>query len=233
MKVKIRKVKVERNYIPHAEGSCIFQMGKTKVLCVATVQKNVPPFAEEKQMGWVTAEYSMLPRAGKERSSRQRLASSGRTKEISRLIGRALRAVVDLKKMPGHTIVLDCDVIQADGGTRTAAINGSFISMVYALRKLVSSGKLDKLPVRDYVGAISVGIVDNGKIVCDICAKEDNNAEVDMNVVITGKGRFIEIQGTAEKTAFTEKQLNKMLSYAKVGIKKIVKVQKRVIGKLK
>ncbi|MFA5858713.1 MAG: ribonuclease PH [Elusimicrobiota bacterium] len=232
MSTNVRKIRVEKNVLKHAEGSCMFQMGNTKVLCVATVSKSVPPFAEERGEGWVTAEYSMLPRAGKERSSRQRLASSGRTKEISRLVGRALRAVVDLKKLYGFSVMIDCDVIQADGGTRTTSVNGAFIVLVQALRAMVKSGELKKLPVRDYIAAVSAGYVD-GKPVLDLCAKEDNNAEVDMNFVITGHGKFVEVQGTGEKNAFTRAQLNYMLNLARKGVRQIIKVQKRIAGKLR
>ena len=213
----------------------MFSMGETKVLCVASVEEKVPPFVENKgdTHGWVTAEYAMLPRSCNERSSRARLSNGGRAQEISRLIGRSLRASVDLKKLGKRTVTVDCDVIRADGGTRTASVNGGFIALVLALKKLKSQGKLKEIPVRDFVGAVSVGIYDSGKKILDLSAKEDNKADVDMNVVMTANGKFIEIQGTAEGDPFSQKELEELLAMAKKGIKVITSAQKKVLGKLK
>lgn len=227
---QLRPIKVIKNYIPNAEGSCIFQMGNTKVLCVVSIEDRVPPFAEEKGTGWLTAEYSMLPRAGDKRTPRNALAG-GRAKEIQRLIGRSLRAVVDLKKLGRHTLIVDCDVLQADGGTRTASVNGAFLALVLAADKLIREKKIIDWPIKDYLAAVSVGIVEGEKIL-DLAAKKDNIAEMDMNVVMTGKGEFIEVQGTAEGKPFSQKELNELLDLARLGIKQIIQVQKKNIGKL-
>lgn len=231
--MKTRPIKIIKNYIKHAEGSCMISMGNTMVLCVATVEEKVPPFVESKgaDTGWLTAEYSMLPRAGKERSSRQKGSGSGRSQEISRLIGRSLRAIVDMKKLGKRTIILDCDVIKADGGTRTAAINGSFIALALAVRKLLKEGKIKQNPINDYLGALSVGIVD-GKKIPDLCYEEDVKAEVDMNIVSTGDGKLVEVQGTAEGKVFSRKDLNDLIDLAQDGIKEIIATQKKIIGKL-
>lgn len=229
--MKIRPVKVVKNYLSHAEGSCLISMGNTTVLCAATVEEKVPQFIENEGLshGWVTAEYSMLPRAGKQRTPRQRGAGGGRSQEISRLVGRSLRGVVDLEKLGKRTIVLDCDVIKADGGTRTASVNGSFIALCLALKKLVKEKVIDSMPLKDYIGAVSVGI-SKGKKVLDLCAAEDNGADVDMNVVMTGSGRFVEVQGTAEKTPFSRRELNELLDLAQGGIREIIKFEKKAIG---
>lgn len=231
--MKIRPVKFIKNYIPHAEGSCLFSMGDTTVLCVASVEEKVPQFIEQKggNQGWLTAEYSFLPRAGKERTPRQRGGGGGRSQEISRLIGRSLRAVVDLEKLGKRTIILDCDVLRADGGTRTTAINGAFISLVMAAGYLVKKGTLKTSPVEDYLSAVSVGIVEGRKIL-DLCAEEDNNAEVDLNLVMTGSGRIVEIQGTAEGESFSRKDLNAMIDIAAGGIRQVAAVQRKAIGSL-
>jgi len=231
--MKTRPIKITKDYIKHAEGSCMISMGNTMVLCVATVEEKVPPFIESKgtQQGWVTAEYSMLPRAGKERSSRQKGSGSGRSQEISRLIGRSLRAVVDMKKLGPRTIILDCDVIKADGGTRTASINGSFIALALAVKKLLKAGKITQNPISDYLGALSVGIVD-GKKIPDLCYEQDVKAEVDMNIVSTGAGKLVEVQGTAEGKVFSRKDLNDLIDLAQSGIKEIIATQKTIIGKL-
>jgi ribonuclease PH len=231
--MKVRPIKVIKNYIPHAEGSCLISMGNTTVLCAATVEDRVPQFIENDGLthGWVTAEYSMLPRAGKQRTPRQRGAHGGRSQEISRLIGRSLRGIIDLEKLGKRSIVLDCDVIKADGGTRTASINGSFIALCLALKKLYKEKIIDSIPVKDYLGAVSVGI-SKGKKVLDLCAEEDNGADVDMNVVMTGSGHLVEIQGTAEKVAFTRRDLDKLIDMAQKGIKEIIKYEKRIIGPL-
>jgi ribonuclease PH len=226
-----RPIKAVKNYLKHAEGSCLFSMGNTTVLCVASVEEKVPPFIEQRGLnqGWVTAEYSLLPRAGKERTPRQRGAGGGRSQEISRLIGRSLRGVMDLEKLGKRSIVLDCDVIRADGGTRTASINGAFIALVLALKKLKKEKLIDTLPVKDYLAAVSVGMID-GKKVLDLDAAVDNKADVDLNVVMTGSGDIVEVQGTAEGEPFSRKDLNTLIDMASTGIKSIIRVQKQIAG---
>ena len=230
----MRKIKIEKNYLKHAEGSCMFSMGETKILCVASVAENVPPFIEKKgeNHGWLTAEYAMLPRSCNDRSSRSKLSNGGRAQEISRLIGRSLRAAVDLTKLGKRTITIDCDVIRADGGTRTASINGGFIALALALKNLQAKKLIKEIPIKNFIGAVSVGFYDNGKKVLDLSAKEDNNADVDMNIVMTSKGEFVEVQGTAEGDLFSRKQLNELLDLAAKGIKEINKVQQKAIGKI-
>jgi len=205
-------------------------MGNTKVLCTATLSDDVPDHAKEKNHGWLTAEYSMLPRATTERSQRNRIASGGRTKEISRLIGRSLRAILDLSAFPEVGIVIDCDVLQADGGTRTAAINGAFIAMIQALRRWQKEGKLAKWPVRDYIAAVSVGLIDR-QFYLDLDYEKDVRAEVDMNIVMTGSGDFVEVQGNAEHKPFSHTDLNKLLALAGQGVKKILAIQKKTGGR--
>lgn len=228
----LRPIKVVRNYLKYPEGSCLFEMGNTKVLCTATIDDFVPDHAKESNKGWLTAEYSMLPRATTTRSARHKIASGGRTKEIQRLIGRSLRSVLDLESVPGIGMFVDCDVIQADGGTRTASINGAFIALVQGLRRWRKEGKLMSWPVRDYVAAVSVGIID-GKPVLDLDYEKDVRADVDMNIVMTGSGQFIEVQGTAEHNPFSQKQLQQLLGLASQGIKKILAEQKRLLGDIK
>jgi ribonuclease PH len=206
-------------------------MGNTKVLCVASVENSVPPHAEEKGTGWVTAEYAMLPHAGNRRSPRSKVSSGGRVQEISRLVGRSLRAAVAMSDLTGYTVTVDCDVIQADGGTRTASINGGFVAMVLALRKLYKKGDLQRWPVKHVVAAVSVGLIKK-KPVLDICYEEDKDAETDMNLVMADDGRFIEIQGTAENDPFSSQQLDQMLALGKSGLKKIIAAQKKTLGKL-
>jgi ribonuclease PH len=225
----IRLTKVTSNYLKHPEGSCLFQMGDTKVLCTTTITRDTPDHAKAQNKGWLTAEYSMLPRATGERTSRGKIASGGRTKEISRLIGRSLRAVMDLSVIPETGLVIDCDVIQADGGTRTASINGGFIATVQALRRWRKENKHMAWPVRDYVVAVSVGMVD-GKCWLDLDYEKDVRAEVDLNVVMTGSGHYVEIQGNAEHKPFSQKDLNKMLLAAQQGIQKILVIQKKILG---
>ncbi|MCL1971863.1 MAG: ribonuclease PH [Endomicrobia bacterium] len=231
----MRKIKIVKNYLKHAEGSCMFSMGETKVLCVASVEEKVPPYVEQKgdTHGWVTAEYAMLPRSCNQRSSRKRLSEGGRAQEISRLIGRALRASVDLSKLGKRTITIDCDVIRADGGTRTASINGGFIALALALKNLKEKKLLKSIPIRDFVGAVSVGIYDNGKKILDLSAKEDNNADLDMNIVMTASGKFIEVQGTAEGEPFSRKEMDELLDMAYKGIKRITSAQEKSLGALK
>ena len=226
---KIRRVNITRNYIKYPEGSCLIELGSTKVICTASVEESVPSFLKGSGTGWVTAEYGMLPRSCGSRIPRGK--DSGRTYEIQRLVGRSLRTVTEMKSFGERTIWLDCDVIQGDGGTRTAAITGSFIALVDALSKLKKSGLIRDIPVKDYVAATSVGIV-NGELFLDLCYEEDSKAEVDMNVVMTGKGEFIEIQGTAERRPFAKEKMDKMLSLAQKGIEELFSIQRKLIGDL-
>lgn len=226
----IRKLAVQRNYIPKAEGSVLISMGNTRVICTASVEEKVPPFLKGSGTGWITAEYSMLPRATHTRNEREstRGKIGGRTHEIQRVIGRSLRGVVDLTAFGERTIYVDCDVIEADGGTRTASISGGFIALYLAFEKLTKEKVIDKIPVLDTVSAISVGIV-NGERLLDLCYEEDSNAEVDMNIVATGSGKLIEVQGTAEKNPFAKQDLDSLIRLAYKGIRKITSVQKRVL----
>jgi ribonuclease PH len=223
---KIRKISVTRNYIKYAEGSCLIELGNTRVVCTATVEESVPPFLKNTASGWVTAEYGMLPRSCQTRI--QRGKDSGRTHEIQRLIGRSLRAVCDMKKFGERTIWIDCDVIQADGGTRTASVTGSFIALADALHKLKEGGLIQTLSLKDIVAATSVGIV-NGDLLLDLTYNEDSQAEVDMNVVMTGSGQLIEIQGTAERKTFTKEQMEAMLDLAKKGITQLLDAQRNAL----
>ena len=229
----MRKIKIVKNYLKHTEGSCLFSLGETKVLCVATVEEKVPPFieAEKKEQGWLTAEYSMMPRSCNERISRKKL-QNGRAQEISRLIGRSLRACIDLKKLGKRTITIDCDVIRADGGTRTASINGGFVALALALMNLKKRKLIEEIPLKGFLGAVSVGFVGD-KMVLDLSAKEDNVADIDMNVVMLENGNLVEVQGTAEGHTFTRKDLDKMLDSAKTGITEIIKAQKKSLNNLK
>ena len=228
---ELRPVTIRRGYLKHAEGSALIEMGGTRVLCAATVEDRVPPFLRNTGRGWVTAEYSMLPRSSAERIQREvnRGHPGGRTHEIQRLIGRSLRAVTNLDALGERQILIDCDVIEADGGTRTASITGSFIALADAIRWLSRRVQLPGTPLRDFVAAVSVGIVD-GAPVLDLCYAEDSKAGVDMNLVMTGSGRLVEIQGTAEGEAFTERDLEAMMAFGRAGIKKLVAQQKRVLG---
>ncbi|CAJ1003462.1 ribonuclease PH [Brevibacillus aydinogluensis] len=228
---QLRPVKITRNYIKHAEGSCLIEVGDTKVICTATLEDRVPPFMRGGGKGWITAEYSMLPRATESRNPRESSKGKvgGRTMEIQRLIGRALRSVVQLEAMGERTIWLDCDVIQADGGTRTAAITGAFVAMVDAMQKLVEAGTLKQLPLRDFLAATSVGIID-GEPMLDLNYKEDSTATVDMNIVMTGQGKFVELQGTGEEAPFTGEQLHELLDLAKKGIDGLIAAQKEALA---
>jgi len=227
----IREVNIIRDYIKYAEGSVLIEIGDTRVICTATIEDKVPAFLKGKEHGWVTAEYSMLPRATKERTVRESSKGKvgGRTQEIQRLIGRSLRSVVDLSALGERTIWLDCDVVQADGGTRTAAITGSFIALVDALNKLKEQEVFPELPVSEFLAAISVGKV-NGELLLDLCYEEDSMAQVDMNIVMTGSGRIVEVQGTAEESPFDRAELDDMLDLAGQGISKLVDLQKQVLG---
>jgi ribonuclease PH len=232
-KNQLRPLKITRNFIKHAEGSVLIEMGDTKVICTATVEERVPPFLRDKKKGWVTAEYAMIPRSSHERIPREsaRGKIGGRTHEIQRLIGRSLRSVVDTTALGERTIWIDCDVIQADGGTRTASITGSFIALMDAVQFLRKEKKIDAMPVRDFLAAVSVGKVD-GELLLDLNYAEDSTAEVDMNVIMTGGGKFVEVQGTAEQQAFAKKELDDLLKLATSGIKKLVASQKKLVGEL-
>ncbi|PYT14279.1 MAG: ribonuclease PH [Acidobacteria bacterium] len=226
---QMRPVKVTTDYLLTAEGSALIEIGNTRVLCAASVEESVPSFLRGAGKGWVTAEYSMLPRATATRTPREvpKGRQSGRSMELQRLIGRSLRSVVDLAALGERSVILDCDVIQADGGTRTAAITGAYIAMSAALGQLVRFGALKRSPLRDFVAATSVGIV-GGTPMLDLCYEEDSQAEVDMNVVMTGSGRYVELQATAEKTSFGDEQLNALLTLARRGIEELVAIQKTV-----
>ena len=228
---QIRPVTMITDYIKHAEGSVLIEVGDTKVICTATVEEKVPPFMRNQGRGWVTAEYSMLPRATESRNIREssRGKVSGRTQEIQRLIGRALRSVVNLQALGERTIWLDCDVIQADGGTRTASITGAYVAMVLAMGKLMENQQITKMPVTDYLAATSVGILDE-KAHLDLCYAEDSTAKVDMNIVMTGAGKFVEVQGTGEEAPFSMEELQQMLAYGKKGVEELILAQKQAIG---
>jgi len=227
---QIRPVKITRNYIPHAEGSALISVGNTAVICTASIEEQVPAFLAEAEQGWITAEYGMLPRATHRRSVREAKAGrpGGRTQEIQRLIGRTLRSVVNLKALPQVTIFIDADVIKADGGTRTAAITGSFVALYDALRALKVQGQIEELPVLDMVAATSVGIL-NGEVILDLNYQEDSKAAVDMNIIKTAGGKFVEVQGTAEKEPFDQEQLEEMLALASEGIEQLIAKQKEVL----
>ncbi|HOX10130.1 MAG TPA: ribonuclease PH [Candidatus Omnitrophota bacterium] len=227
----LRKVNITRGYLKYAEGSCLIELGDTKVLCSASVDEGVPQFLKGRGTGWVTSEYGMLPRSCQQRVQREAVRGTigGRTHEIQRLVGRSLRAVTDLTALGERTVWIDCDVIQADGGTRCASITGSFIALADALSFLKKKGVVSKLPVLDYVAATSVGLIRNEPVL-DLAFDEDSKADVDMNIVMTGKGKFIEIQGTAEGEPFDGEQLHKLLELAKKGITQLVGVQKDILG---
>jgi ribonuclease PH len=228
---QLRPVTITPRFLKHAEGSALIEVGDTKVVCTVSVEDRVPPFLKGKGEGWITSEYGMLPRATTSRVQREsgKGGPSGRTHEIQRLIGRSLRAVVDLKGLGERTLWVDCDVIQADGGTRTASITGAFVALVEALRHLKKQGSILELPVTDFVAATSVGKV-GSEILLDLAYDEDSAAQVDMNVVKTGRGRFVEVQGTAEDTPFTDDELRDLLAAADKGIKELIALQKRILG---
>lgn len=228
---ELRDTRITPHYVVHAEGSVLIEAGMTRVICTASVEDRVPPFLRGKGTGWVTGEYGMLPRSTSTRSIRESSAGriGGRTQEIQRLIGRSLRAVTRLEDLGERTIWVDCDVIQADGGTRTASITGGFVALVLALQRLRESGMIARLPIEDYVAAISVGIVD-GRPLADLAYAEDSQAEVDMNVVKTGNGRFIEVQGTAEGQPFDRAALDNLLALAGNAIERLVAMQREIVG---
>ena len=227
---ELRDIKITKNYIAHPEGSVLVEFGDTKVICNATVENNVPRFLKGKNMGWVTAEYGMLPRSTNERMRREaKNKQSGRTMEIQRLIGRSLRSSVHLDKLGERSITIDCDVIQADGGTRTASITGGFVALCLALRTQENDSFSSADAIKSYTGSVSLGKVD-GEILLDLDYQEDSNAETDMNFIMNDEGNFIEIQGTAEKGAFSQDELNKMIVLATEGVKSIIEIQKEVLN---
>ncbi|MFQ5521907.1 MAG: ribonuclease PH [Candidatus Methylomirabilia bacterium] len=225
---QLRPVRLTRNFIRHAEGSVLVEFGETRVICVASLDEKVPPFLKGQGQGWVTAEYGMLPRSTVTRTPRETSRVGGRSQEIQRLVGRSLRAVVEMAKLGERTFWVDCDVIQADGGTRTASITGGFVALADAFAKLVQAGMLPGLPIRDCLAAVSVGVV-GGVAMLDLDYVEDSAAEVDMNVVMTGTGQFVEIQGTAEQSPFGRERLREMLAMAESGISQLVALQRRAL----
>ncbi|MDO3651711.1 ribonuclease PH [Bacillus subtilis] len=229
---ELRPITFDLDFISHPEGSVLITAGNTKVICNASVEDRVPPFLRGGGKGWITAEYSMLPRATNQRTIRESSKGkiSGRTMEIQRLIGRALRAVVDLEKLGERTIWIDCDVIQADGGTRTASITGAFLAMAIAIGKLIKAGTIKTNPITDFLAAISVGIDKEQGILLDLNYEEDSSAEVDMNFIMTGSGRFVELQGTGEEATFSREDLNGLLGLAEKGIQELIDKQKEVLG---
>ncbi|HEX8814683.1 MAG TPA: ribonuclease PH [Terriglobales bacterium] len=230
---QIRPVNIFPDYIHTAEGSVLIEVGNTRVICTASLEETVPPFLRNTGKGWITAEYSMLPRSTLTRTPREvnKGRQSGRTHEIQRLVGRSLRAVTDLARLGERTVWIDCDVIQADGGTRTAAITGAFVALGLALEKLVQTGNLTSVPLRDYIAAISVGIVD-GEILLDLAYEEDSRAEVDMNFVMTSAGKLIEVQATAERQPFEQEQFKRMMALAADGVHALIAKQQAALGTL-
>jgi len=227
---QLRSVKIETGYLVTAEGSVLIDVGYTRVLCAATLEETVPSFLRNSGKGWVTAEYAMLPRSTVSRTPREAAKGrlSGRTMEIQRLIGRSLRAVVDLEALGERSIIVDCDVIQADGGTSTASITGACVAVGLAVQKLVKFGALPKSPLRDLVAATSVGLI-NGVAMLDLCYEEDSQAAVDMNVVMTGSGEFVEVQATGEKSSFTDAQLAQLIALARQGVRQLIDIQKKAL----
>ncbi len=228
---ELRPIKITTGYTKYAEGSVLIEFGETKVLCNASVEESVPPFKRGSGEGWVTAEYNMLPRATKTRNNRDinRLKLNQRSTEIQRLIGRSLRAAVDFTLMGERSITVDCDVLQADGGTRTASITGGFVALALACKKLVDEGLMEKMPIKDYVAAVSVGIFEDEGIL-DLCYAEDSHAQVDMNIVMTGSGKFVEVQGTGEEGTFTRDELYMLTALGEKGCADLVKIQKDALG---
>ncbi len=227
---QIRPLKITRGYLKNAEGSVLIEAGETKIICSASVEEKVPPFLKNTGEGWLTAEYSMIPRSVKARIVRDRVRMTGRSYEIQRLIGRALRSCVNLKVIGERTIIIDCDVLQADGGTRTTAINGAFIALADALHKLKKDGVISQMPLENFIAATSVGKINNSFMI-DLNYKEDSKADVDMNVVMNDKVEFIEVQGTGEGKSFNREEMDKLIHLAEKGIKEIMKFQKKLLGK--
>ena len=225
---EMRPLKMTPGFLKYPEGSVLIEVGDTRVICTASVDEKVPPFLRGQHKGWVTAEYAMLPRATQVRTMRERGKISGRSSEIQRLIGRSLRSVVDLKALGERTVWIDCDVVQADGGTRTAAISGAFVALYLALSKLVAAGTLSEVPITDYLAATSIGIVDE-ELMLDLAFSEDSRADVDMNVVMTGNGNIVEVQGTAEGVAFSRQTMDAMMDLATKGIDQINDYQKGIL----
>ncbi|OYD15331.1 ribonuclease PH [candidate division WOR-3 bacterium JGI_Cruoil_03_44_89] len=223
---QMREVKITKDYIRDAEGSCLIEMGKTKVVCTATIEERVPLFLKHSGKGWITAEYGMLPRSSRQRI--ERIRSRGRIYEIQRLIGRSLRSISNLSVLDGYTIIIDCDVIQADGGTRTASVTGGFIACHTAFQHMLFEGLLERSPTQSMVAAISVGVV-NGVPMLDLTYEEDSAADVDMNIVLTDKLDIVELQGTGEKRPYTTDELSKLMNLAKVGIKELIEAERRVL----
>lgn len=231
---ELRNVIIHKDYLKYPEGSVMISVGDTKVICTASLEDRVPPFMRGQGKGWITAEYAMLPRATEQRNARESTKGkvSGRTMEIQRLIGRALRSVVDLELLGEKTLWIDCDVIQADGGTRTASITGSFVAMVLAFHRLMEQEVIEKMPVKDFLAATSVGVVEGIGEILDLNFEEDSKALVDLNVVMTGQKQFVELQGTGEEATFSSEQLNSLLKLAAKGIEELINVQKECLGQL-
>jgi ribonuclease PH len=229
---ELRGVRITRNFLKTAEGSALIEMGDTKVICTASIEEKVPPFLRDQKRGWITAEYSMLPRSTQTRTIRESVSGKvgGRTHEIQRLIGRAMRSVVELETLGERTIWVDCDVIQADGGTRTAAITGAFVSVADALRHALMKGVVVRTPLKEYLAAVSVGIV-RGEPMLDLCYAEDSAAEVDMNFVMMESGKFVEVQGTAEGYPFSKETLDNLIKLAEKGIMRLISIQRECLGK--
>jgi len=225
---ELRPVRIVSGFLPDAEGSVLIESGATRVICTATVQDSVPPFLRGQGTGWVTAEYGMLPRSSPQRIERERRGPGGRTHEIQRLIGRSLRAVVDMAALGERSVLIDCDVIQADGGTRCASITGGFVALALALGRLQTAGLVERSPLVDSVAAVSVGVVD-GRVVLDLPYEEDHRAAVDLNLVMTGSGRFVEVQGTAEGAPFTERELKQLVALGRSGIERLTLLQRRTL----
>ena len=230
---EIRPVSIRRGYLKYAEGSCLIEMGNTRVVCSASVEEKLPFFLQDKSAGWITGEYGMLPRSTARRSPREAVkgAQGGRTQEIQRLIGRSLRAVVDLEKLGPRTIWVDCDVLQADGGTRTASVTGACVALVEALDFLRRQGIFTQLPLRDLVGAASIGIL-SGQVFLDLTYEEDSRAQVDMNLVMTGSGQLVEIQGTGEGSTFSRPQLDQLIEFGRSGIEHLVQLQRSALKEI-
>lgn len=231
---ELRNVIIHKDYLKYPEGSVMISVGDTKVICTASLEDRVPPFMRGQGKGWITAEYAMLPRATEQRNARESTKGkvSGRTMEIQRLIGRALRSVVDLELLGEKTLWIDCDVIQADGGTRTASITGSFVAMVLAFHRLMEQEVIEKMPVKDFLAATSVGVVEGIGEILDLNFEEDSKALVDLNVVMTGQKQFVELQGTGEEATFSSEQLDSLLKLAAKGIEELINVQKECLGQL-